>query len=247
MTVTAATSPSRRLVAALRPSRLCAPAARPSATMSFCCAARPSKAALRSKKTWRQMAGAGRAGQGSRSAAWRDATAAGGLTLTRAPGPGSATDEVMCTAIVPLRDDRPADRRSRISRAARSRHAADTAARAARAETGGREGIKCTVTTTAFEELVHMPGSATSPGRQETRDVAPAHFAFRRDKGIGARNNYLSRLNGWPMPSPADASPRASRPDDARLGAMRIAIPSSQRTSPPTPRQSPGALSPEFP
>ena len=64
-----------------------------------------------------------------------------------------------------------------------------------------------------------MPGSATSPGRRRARDVAPARFAFRRDNGVGARNNYLSRLNGWPMRTPADASPRASRTDDARLGA----------------------------
>jgi len=64
-----------------------------------------------------------------------------------------------------------------------------------------------------------MPGSATSPGRTETRDVASARIAFRRDKSVSARNNYLSRLNGWPMRPPADASPRTSRSDDARLGA----------------------------
>ena len=64
-----------------------------------------------------------------------------------------------------------------------------------------------------------MPGSATSPGRAETRAVASAHVAFRCDKSVGARNDYLSRLNGWPMPSPADASPRTSRPEHARLGA----------------------------
>ena len=77
-----------------------------------------------------------------------------------------------------------------------------------------------------------MPGSATSPGREETRAVASAHVAFRCDKSVGARNDYLSRLNGWPMPSPADASPRTSRPEHARLGAdADRAIPSSQRTS----------------
>jgi hypothetical protein len=64
-----------------------------------------------------------------------------------------------------------------------------------------------------------MPGSATSPGQTETCEVASARVAFRRDKSVGARNDYLSRLNGWPMRSPADASPRASRLADARLGA----------------------------
>ena len=63
-----------------------------------------------------------------------------------------------------------------------------------------------------------MPGSATSPGQTETCEVASARVAFRRDKSVGARNDYLSRLNGWPMPSPADASPRTSRPEHARLG-----------------------------
>ncbi len=40
----------------------------------------------------------------------------------------------------------------------------------------------------------------------------------------------LSRLNGWPAQSPADASPPASRPVTRGSGPMRIATPSSCRT-----------------
>ena len=37
----------------------------------------------------------------------------------------------------------------------------------------------------------------------------------------------LSRLNGWPIGAPADASPPASRPTTHGLGPMWFAIPSS--------------------
>src|SRR5205085_11126197 len=40
----------------------------------------------------------------------------------------------------------------------------------------------------------------------------------------------LSRLNGWPARSPADASPLASRPDTHGSGPTWIATPSSYRT-----------------
>jgi len=41
---------------------------------------------------------------------------------------------------------------------------------------------------------------------------------------------WLSRLNGWPMRSPADASPAPSRAQTHGLGPMWIATPSSHRT-----------------
>ncbi len=41
---------------------------------------------------------------------------------------------------------------------------------------------------------------------------------------------FLSRLDGWPAPSPADASPSTSRPPTRGSGPMRIATPSSCRT-----------------
>ncbi len=40
----------------------------------------------------------------------------------------------------------------------------------------------------------------------------------------------ISRLNGWPMHSPADASPSASRPKAHGSGPVRIATPSLQWT-----------------
>src|SRR5271169_6864017 len=56
----------------------------------------------------------------------------------------------------------------------------------------------------------------------------------------------LSRLNGWPVRSPADASPPASRPTTHGSGPMWFAIPSCSGLAPPTPRWPPGALSPEL-
>ena len=44
------------------------------------------------------------------------------------------------------------------------------------------------------------------------------------------RSPGAPRLNGWPVPSPANASPLASRPTMHGSGTMRFAIPSSYRT-----------------
>ncbi len=44
------------------------------------------------------------------------------------------------------------------------------------------------------------------------------------------RGKIFSRLNGWPMRSPADASPTSSRAPAHGSGPMRFAIPSSQWT-----------------
>ena len=64
-----------------------------------------------------------------------------------------------------------------------------------------------------------MPGSPTTPGRPGARDDAPVRVAFRLRNSVGTRDMNLSRLNGWPMRSPADASPPPSRTTTARLGA----------------------------
>ena len=56
-----------------------------------------------------------------------------------------------------------------------------------------------------------MPGSPTTPGRPGTRARAPGRVAFRDLKRVGTGTSLLSRLNGWPVRSPADASPPPSR------------------------------------
>jgi hypothetical protein len=75
-----------------------------------------------------------------------------------------------------------------------------------------------------------MPGSSTTPGHMDTRAVVPIRFAFRLQNGVGARNEGLSRLNGWPMHTPADASPAPSQVPAHGSGPMRFATPSSWRT-----------------
>ncbi len=75
-----------------------------------------------------------------------------------------------------------------------------------------------------------MPASPTAPDRRGARDGAPRRVAFRLINGVGVRDSVISRLNGWPVCSPADASPLPSRADTHGLGPMWVATPSSQWT-----------------
>ena len=51
----------------------------------------------------------------------------------------------------------------------------------------------------------------TTPDRRALAKPRLPCFAFRSVNGVGIRNKYLSRLNGWPMRTPADASDLPSR------------------------------------
>ncbi len=86
-----------------------------------------------------------------------------------------------------------------------------------------------------------MPGSLTTPGRPGARDGAPGRVAFRKMHCVGTQNRKLSRLNGWPMRPPVNASPRPSRATAHDSGPMWIATPSSHGTctlySPPVSRR----------
>ena len=78
-----------------------------------------------------------------------------------------------------------------------------------------------------------MPGSSTTP---VVRALALAHAdvwpsATQTASAHGTR--FLSRLNGWPACTPADASPTSSRMPAHGLGPMWFAIPSSQGTCTP--------------
>jgi hypothetical protein len=75
-----------------------------------------------------------------------------------------------------------------------------------------------------------MPGSLTTPSRPDARDGAPGRVAFRKMHCVGTQNRKLSRLNGWPMRTPVNASPRPSRAPAHDSGPMWIATPSSQGT-----------------
>jgi hypothetical protein len=75
-----------------------------------------------------------------------------------------------------------------------------------------------------------MPGSLTTPGRPNARDDAPRRVAFHDIHGVGTQNRKLSRLNGWPMRSPVNASPKPSRATAHDTGPMWFETPSSQGT-----------------
>ena len=64
-----------------------------------------------------------------------------------------------------------------------------------------------------------MPGSATTPGRLGARTNAPVRVAFRAAYCVGARDNLLSRLNGWPIRSPCRRFATVLTDANARLGA----------------------------
>ena len=78
-----------------------------------------------------------------------------------------------------------------------------------------------------MRSFAHMPRSATS------REVARVHAHPVLPSAVtkaSASRLIISRLNGWPMHSPADASSPASRPETHGPGPVRIATPSPQWT-----------------
>src|SRR5262249_48128933 len=79
-------------------------------------------------------------------------------------------------------------------------------------------------------ELVHMPGSSTTPGRPGTRVAVPVRIAFRLRNGVDAQgmNLYEAQWLAYALPYRRFAAVLTDC--DARLGADRIATPSSYRT-----------------
>ena len=75
-----------------------------------------------------------------------------------------------------------------------------------------------------------MPGSPTTPDLRGARSNASRRVAFRLRKNVGVRDKIFSGLDGWPVHSPADASPPPLRATAHGLGPMWIATPSSYRT-----------------
>ena len=75
------------------------------------------------------------------------------------------------------------------------------------------------------------------------RAACTVRLAFRSVNDVGIRVCILSRLNGWPMRSPADASPMLSRACTRGSGPMCGSLFLHRSgLAPPTPCRSPGAL-----
>ena len=72
-----------------------------------------------------------------------------------------------------------------------------------------------------------MLGSLTALGRSLARDSAMERVAFRSGNIVGTQDKGLTRLNGQPVRSPADASPWPSRDTAHGSGPMRLARSSS--------------------
>jgi hypothetical protein len=71
-----------------------------------------------------------------------------------------------------------------------------------------------------LKERPYMLGSLTTPSRSVARDDATNRIAFRLGNTVGTRDKALSRLNGQPARSPADASPCPSRGTTHGSGPM---------------------------
>ena len=65
-----------------------------------------------------------------------------------------------------------------------------------------------------------MLGSLTTPSRFAARDSATPRVAFQFGNTVGTRISALSRLDGQPARTPADASPGPSRDPAHGSGAM---------------------------
>jgi hypothetical protein len=65
-----------------------------------------------------------------------------------------------------------------------------------------------------------MLGSLTAPGRPAARNDAADRVAFRLGNAVGTRDKGLTRLNGQPARSPADASLCPSRDTTHGSGPM---------------------------
>src|SRR5215472_14180222 len=79
-------------------------------------------------------------------------------------------------------------------------------------------------------ELVHMPGSSTTPGRPGTRVAVPVRIAFRLRNGVDAQGMNLYEAQWLAYALPYRRFAPVLTDCDARLGADRIATPSSYRT-----------------
>jgi hypothetical protein len=72
-----------------------------------------------------------------------------------------------------------------------------------------------------------MPGSSTTPGRAGARIALPSILPSVISNTSAPETILFSRLHGWPVCSPADASPAPSRMPTHGSGPMWIAVPSS--------------------
>ena len=80
------------------------------------------------------------------------------------------------------------------------------------------------------QERACMPGSLTTPDRPGLALAPSLVWPSALVTASASGTMGLSRLDGWPARSPADASPLASRPDTHGSGPTWIATPSSYRT-----------------
>ena len=92
------------------------------------------------------------------------------------------------------------------------------------------------------KELPHMPVSATTPGRMGARTIAPILLPSVSGTTSAPRMRVLSRLNGWPVRSPVNASPMPSRAAALTRGRCGSLLLHRDGLAPSTPCRSPGAL-----
>jgi hypothetical protein len=94
-----------------------------------------------------------------------------------------------------------------------------------------------------YKERPYMPGSKTTPGRTGARNNAPVGFAFRQVNNVGTQddNSFAAQWLAYTLPYRRFADVLAGV--CARIGGRRgLLFLHRSGLSPPTPCQSPGAL-----
>jgi hypothetical protein len=84
---------------------------------------------------------------------------------------------------------------------------------------GHRPPVGREISRFPYKELLHMPGSSTTPGRPGARDGAPDRVAFRSVNNVGTRNyrTFAAQWLAYALPCRRFAATLAD--GSARLGA----------------------------
>src|SRR4051812_17921370 len=81
-----------------------------------------------------------------------------------------------------------------------------------------------------YKELPYMPGSSTTPGRAGARITLPSVLPSMILNTSAPEIILFSRLDGWPMRSPVNASPASSQTPPHDSGPVWFTTPSLQET-----------------
>src|SRR5260370_33145933 len=107
---------------------------------------------------------------------------------------------------------------------------------------GGCRTVEREISRFPSKELLHMPGSSTTPGRSDLAMVRPKRVAFRARNSVGTRGfGFRGSMAGLcpPLPTLRRRPYGRQRTARGRCGSLLL---HRSGLAPPTPCRSPGAL-----